>query len=306
MGNAQSSWTALGCRVDVLVRDPARLEAARVAVRRVLEDVDGALSRFRPDSELCRLNASPAHRVPVGHLLGSAIEAALRAGRLTDGAVDLTVGRAMRRIGYDVDFPRVRDSGPLNLTIEPVPGWQTVRFDPANQTVERPVGVEIDLGSVGKALAADLAVVEALASSGTGVLVSLGGDLATAGEAPDEGWWIAIAEDSEIAPEDADEAIGIRGGGVATSSTTVRRWTRDGSPVHHLVDPATGLPVLGGWRTVTVVAATCVDANTAATAAIVRGRDAAEWLDTIGLPARLVSSNGEVRRVGGWPTVASR
>jgi thiamine biosynthesis lipoprotein ApbE len=305
MATAQRSWTALGCRVDVAMSDASRIDAACAAIRGVLDDVDLAFSRFRADSELCRLNASAERRVRVSPLLAAGIQAGIKAGRQTGGAVDLTVGRAMRRIGYGADLASTGWSAPLRLTVESVPGWWRVRVDPAGQTVERPAGVEIDLGSVGKALAADLAAAAASAATGTGVLVSLGGDIATAGEAPTEGWLIAVAEDSRVAPEDADEAIGIRGGGVATSSTVVRRWTHDGRVYHHLIDPATGLPVRGGWRTVSVAAGTCVDANTAATAAIVRGSAATEWLEAVGLPARLVSDHGEVRYVGSWPIGAT-
>ena len=95
--------------------------------------------------------------------------------------------------------------------------------------------------------------------------------------------------------------VHLHGGGLATSSTAVRRWRRGGRLLHHLLDPRTGLPAEPVWRTVTVTAATCVDANTASTAAIVRGRNAPAWLAELGLPSRLVDSAGTVHRVAGWP-----
>jgi len=160
----------------------------------------------------------------------------------------------------------------------------------------------VDLGATAKALAADLAAAAALEAIGSGgVLVSLGGDVSVAGDAPEEGWHIQIAEDSHAAITPDGETIAIRTGGVATSSTTVRRWRRGGVEVHHIIDPSTGLPAAGPWRTVSVVAGTCVDANIAATAAIVRGAGAAAWLDDAGLPARLVDRSGAMTRVGGWP-----
>jgi thiamine biosynthesis lipoprotein len=88
---------------------------------------------------------------------------------------------------------------------------------------------------------------------------------------------------------------------VATSSTTVRRWTADGFEMHHIVDPSTGMPTRGPWRAASVLAATCVDANTAATAAIVLGDRAPRWLSEQGLAARLVDRSGAVQRLGGWP-----
>ncbi len=133
------------------------------------------------------------------------------------------------------------------------------------------------------------------------MLVSLGGDVAVAGEPPAEGWSIQTSDDSAAPIDDTQEAISITSGGVATSSTTVRRWTRGGVVLHHIIDPATGLPADSCWRTVSVVAATCVDANIASTAAIVMGRNAISWLEAGRLPARLVDLAGEVHRVAGWP-----
>jgi thiamine biosynthesis lipoprotein len=242
----------------------------------------------------------------VSPLFGAAIEAALRAGRLSDGLVDPTVGRAMRAIGYGEDFSRVvAQTDPLVVRLEPIPGWQTVRYDPARLVVSLRPGVELDLGSTGKALAADLCAVAALAAMGRGgVLVSLGGDIATAGDPPDGGWRVLAADDSSTPTDAVGEVIAIRGGALATSGTTSRRWTRGEVTFHHLIDPRTGLPTDSPWRTASVVAATCVDANTAATAAIVRGASAVPWLEGLGLAARLVSTMGEVVRVGGWPAPA--
>ena len=137
-----------------------------------------------------------------------------------------------------------------------------------------------------------------------GVLVSLGGDIAVAGTPPDGDWRVLVAEDSEAPADGPGEVVAIRTGAIATSSTTVRRWRRGDRALHHLIDPRTGAPVESPWRTASVVAATCVDANTAATAAIVLGDAALDWLGSTGLVARLVSTDGEVVRVGGWPEPA--
>jgi thiamine biosynthesis lipoprotein len=110
---------------------------------------------------------------------------------------------------------------------------------------------------------------------------------------------VAIADDHA----DATGAItiAVASGGIATSSTTVRRWRRDGRLVHHIVDPSTGLPASTPWRTVTVAATSCVGANAASTAAIVRGHGALSWLEAAGLPARLVAHDGAVLTAAGWP-----
>ena len=298
------SWQQIGTSVHVLVTEPSLVEAAAGAVERVLDDADAAYSRFRADSELCRLNARPGEEVALGELLAEAIEVALRAARLTDGAVDPTVGRALRLVGYDKDFVLIGGrTTALRLHLEPIPGWQAVRLSLRTRSVLLPHGVELDLGSTGKALAADMAAAAALRCMGRGgVLVSLGGDMASAGDLPPGGWRVLAAEDSNVAPDAPGEVIGLHGGAVATSSTTVRRWESGGIALHHIIDPATGLPVEGPWRTVTVVAGTCVDANTAATAAIVRGVDAPGWLAALNVPARLVATDGAILRIGGWPT----
>lgn len=290
--------------MHVVVTAPETLEAATVSAQAVVDAIDQACSRFRDDSELSRLGAGDGPREGiVSPLLARALATALRAAELTDGAVDPTVGAAVRNAGYNVDFGAVpADGEALTLTVAPVPGWRRIRLFPATRRVEIDADVEVDLGATAKALASDLAAAAALeAMHGGGVLVSLGGDVSVAGEPPDEGWHIQIAENSraEITPD--GETIAIRAGGVATSSTTVRRWRRGGMELHHIIDPATGLPAAGPWRTVSVVAGTCVDANIAATAAIVRGAAAASWLESAGLPARLVDRDGAMTRVGGWP-----
>ena len=296
------SWRALGTGVHVLVTD-GPIAVASAAVRTVLSEVDLAYSRFRPDSELSRINADGGRTRRISPLLADAIAASLRAAALTDGAVDPTVGRAMRAVGYDDDFDRVRTrTEPISIRLEPIPGWRAIQFDYRARTIGVPNGVEIDLGSTGKALASDLAAAAALAAIGRGgVLVSLGGDIATAGDVPAGGWRILVAEDSDTPPDTDGEVIALLDGAIATSGTTVRTWRRGEIALHHLIDPQTGVSVESPWRTASVVAATCVDANTAATAAIVRGESAPEWLDGLKLAARLVGTTGDVHRIGSWP-----
>ncbi len=283
--------------------DGGELEPARLAVETLLGEVDRAYSRFRPDSELSLANARGGREGPVSNLFADALAAALVAARQTDGLVDPTVGRAMRVIGYDDDFSRIAGrSGPPIVRFEAVPGWQVVRFDREARRLQLPRGVELDLGSSGKALAADLAAGAALRAAGTGgVLVSLGGDIAMAGQVPSGGWRILVAEDLSAPPDGPGEVIALHGGAIATSSRTVRRWVQGGTEVHHILDPRTGRPAEGPWRTVSVVAATCLDANAAATAAILLGSRAEPWLSGLGLAARLVAAAGETRYVGTWP-----
>jgi thiamine biosynthesis lipoprotein ApbE len=293
---------ALGSAVRLVVTRPERAAAAKRAVDAVLADVDRTCSRFREDSELSQLNASPDREVQVSTLLARALATALRAARMSDGAVDPTVGGAMRAVGYASDFATVEaDGGAIRLVATPLPGWRRVLLDERGRRVRLPRGVELDLGATGRALAADLAAAGAVEAAGGGALVGLGGDIALAGEAPDGGWRVQIGEEAGEPIHAGAEVIRLVAGGIATSSTTVRRWTPGGVVLHHLLDPSTGLPAGGPWRTATVVAATCVAATTASTAAIVRGEQAVAWLASLGMPARLVDRHGRVCRLGGWP-----
>jgi thiamine biosynthesis lipoprotein len=291
-------WTALGTTASVHVTDPSELEHARARVEDELAAIDLACSRFRDDSEISRLNAAAGVPRPVSPLLREAIAVALRAARLTGGIVDPTIGDALVLAGYDRDFASIRPaSGPLKAAR--VPGWRAVGFDGELGVVRLPRGVLLDLGATAKALAADRAVTAAArACPGCGVLVNLGGDIAVAGPAPDGDWTVRVADDHRAAPDAPSESLTIRTGGLATSSTTIRRW---GAGRHHIIDPRTGVPARSWWRTVSVAAASCVDANIASTAAIVLGPAAAGWLTERALPARLVGRDGSVTAVCDWP-----
>jgi thiamine biosynthesis lipoprotein len=293
-----AGWGALGTTARLQVTESRALEPARAAVVAELAAIDEACSRFREDSELSRLNRGDGGSTAVGPLLLEAIAVALRAAVLTDGAVDPTVGQALILAGYDRDFAALAPATEPLKAVR-VPGWRAVAVDPRGARVRLPAGVRLDLGATAKALGADRAAAAAArAAGGAGVLVSLGGDIALAGPAPAGGWAVRVAEDHRAGPDAPGQTITLSSGGLATSSTTVRRW---GPGAHHIIDPATGLPAEGAWRTVSVAAGSCVDANIASTAAIVRGASAASWLAERRMPARLVGRDGAVLEVAGWP-----
>jgi thiamine biosynthesis lipoprotein ApbE len=310
---ASASWHALGTGVQVTVTDAGQLAAARAMLEADLAAVDLACSRFRPDSEIATLDramAGPgAGPVTVSPLLAEAIAVALRAARLTDGDVDPTVGAAMNAVGYDRDFTLVQRTGPaVRLTVRTVPGWRQVEFDEQARLLRVPPGVRLDLGATAKAWAADRSAARIAAALGCGALVSLGGDIAVSGQTPAGGWRIRVQDISgrpEDPPAGPSTVVAIHSGGLATSSTAARRWRRGGDVLHHILDPRTGLPAAPVWRTVSVAAASCTDANIASTAAIIRGRAAPDWLTGLGLPARLVHEAGQVRTVNGWPAEAA-
>jgi FAD:protein FMN transferase len=185
--------------------------------------------------------------------------------------------------------------------VEGVAGLRSVRLDRIRRTIQIPDGVELDLGATAKALAADRAAALAHSVAGCGVLVNLGGDVAIAGPPPPGGWKVLVTDDHANGRAGTGQTVYVAGGGLATSSTTVRRWATERGDFHHVVDPTTGLPAAETWRTVSVAAGSCVDANIATTAAIVRGEAAVAWIDGLGLPGRFVRPSGSVVRVGAWP-----
>jgi thiamine biosynthesis lipoprotein len=306
-GIAIADRDALGTTARLVAWPLQNLDPILAAVDAELARLDLEASRFREDSEISAIHRHGGGVHSVSEGLAEAIGVALAAARWTAGLVDPTVGAALCSLGYDRDFA---DIG-TNLQMPPlaaakVPGWQSVRLD--GQVVHIQAGVRLDLGATAKGLGADRSAAAAFTAAGRGgVLVSLGGDIAIAGEAPDGGWPLLVADEHrqtrQFEPGRAPaQVVRLMGGGLATSSVTCRRWRRAGRQLHHIVDPRTGYPARGPWRTVTVAAASCAEANAASTAAIIAGEQAPAWLTVQGLPSRLVAHDGTVLLCCGWPT----
>jgi thiamine biosynthesis lipoprotein len=295
VGADTAQWGVWGTVARIVVTDPARLADAENLLRAELAAVDEACSRFREDSELryvCRAGGRP---VTVSPLLAHLVASALDAARETDGAVDPTVGGALCGLGYDRDFAALtgQEVAPA-VRVFRTPDWRSVKLSVRQLVV--PDGVLLDLGATAKAVAADRAATLIAAELGVGVLVALGGDIATAGTGPEGGWSILVRD----RPGDPADTIRLpAGAALATSSTAGRTWGRPGEMLHHIVDPATGRPAVPVWRTVSVAARTCLRANTLSTAAIVRGHAAPDLLGRA--PSRLVTPSLDVLRRGGWP-----
>ncbi len=296
-----ATWLALGTHVDIRTAPEAVAEAVAVAVD-ALDEVDRACSRFRDDSDLVRANRGAGNGVEVSPVLVGAVRVALEAAHETDGVVDPTLGDVLVGSGYDRTFALVPadDPAPASLPVPPR-SWRAVEVTDTTITVPR--GAALDLGATGKAFAADLVAHAVLEAVGVSVLVSVGGDVRVA--SPDDTVGPAhrvvlghsLADLREGGPS---TRIRLRTGGLATSSTSARRWRRGGRQWHHLVDPRTGEPTTGPWRTVSALGRTAVAANTASTAAIVLGEDALGWLEHRGVAARLVTDEGEVVRTSAW------
>jgi FAD:protein FMN transferase len=305
------TFPALGTFATLLVTEPGALAPACHLLAAELAAVDAACSRFRSDSELCRVNHAQGRPVAVSPLFADALAIALTAAALTDGDVDPSCGQCLASLGYDRDFAQARQqTGPLRQPPKPAGGWRQVELDLGRLEVRVPAGVLLDLGATAKALAADRGAAAIYTAVGGGILVNLGGDIRVAGDPPDEGWRIGIADeadfDTSTASVEARQVVLVRDGGLATSSPVGRTWRRDGAELHHIINPSTGYPASSCWRTVSVAAASCVDANIASTAAILRGEQAIAWLEELRLPARLVRHDGSTVTVAGWPANPGR
>jgi thiamine biosynthesis lipoprotein len=271
----------MGCEVIVAGAG----EASANAITALFEARDEAFSRFRPGSELARVNAAATPLVSVSPIFAAAVSAALVAARATDGLVDPTLGAALEAVGYDADFDQLRtDPRP------PAPvqrgDWRDIRIGPG--LLVRPPGTVLDLNGVVKAMAVDAAV-DLLDGPG---FVSAGGDIATRGRA------VTVALPG-------GDTVTLGSGAIATSGTATRRWIRGGQVQHHLIDPRTCRPSASRWRYVTAVGRDCLSADTAAKAGFLLDQKGPDWLDKRGVAARFVADNKTVEN-GCWARSVGR
>jgi thiamine biosynthesis lipoprotein len=249
----------MGGEAHVVVNGAARhVEAAR----RRIADLEDRWSRFRPGSEISRLNRCGGRAVRVSPETFTLVEHAVWAWRATVGRYDPTVLPALRAAGYDRDLPLVIAAAEVAeaAAVHPnqalvVPGCSLVTLDHHELTVTLPPGVEIDPGGIGKGLAADLVTDELAIAGAAGSLVNIGGDLRARGD-PVEGacWSVAVEDPLHPEPERPLLTVGIQDAGMASSSLLRRRWFRDGEARHHVIDPRSGRPVVGDLVAATAIA----------------------------------------------------
>ncbi|MTA97369.1 MAG: FAD:protein FMN transferase [Actinobacteria bacterium] len=286
-----ATWVDWTCDVSTWVQDVTLLDEASAIVRSVMLDVEMAASRFREDSEVIGLmSGQPREGSPA---LIAMITAAVEAAEATNGLLDPTLGRIMRAWGYSAEVPQQVVPQP-SIVLDRASTWKDIHID--NNVVSVPQGVLIDLGATAKAWASDRASQRIWQELNVPCVIGIGGDLAIAGPAD----FRTIVEVAE-SPTDVAVAVLVGPGGLATSSTVRRTWKVQSATAHHIIDPRTQAPAVGMWRTATVMAATCVAANHAATAAIVMGEPARRWLASLQLPARLIAQTDEVTYTGDWP-----
>jgi len=299
----------MGTTAHVIITGAGPDLAARALER--LEILESRWSRFLPDSEVSRLNERPGVPVLVSPDTYLLVERAIEGWRLTGGRFDPTLLPELRAAGYDRSFELVGAGAPScdrapARSAAPIAAHPTARIgagaivlDPLVRTVRLPRGVELDPGGIGKGLAADLVVEQLIAEGASGAMVSLGGDLRAEGATPDgDGWVVAIADPHD--PDRVVETVALEAGAIASTWRTKRTWTgEDGTPRHHLIDPATGVSAATGLSGVTVISGRGWHAEVLAKAAFLAGPTAgAQLLADRGVAGLLVRDDGSLIEAG--------
>jgi thiamine biosynthesis lipoprotein len=294
-------FPAMGTTVSLLLPEGGPAEEGGEIARALFAEWEAVLSRFRPESELSRLNARAGEPMAVSALLYEVLDMALRAAAATDGVYDPTLLRQLVAAGYSRSFddlPQEQASLVGWSALAPGGGWRGIWRAPARREVRLPRGVGLDFGGIAKGMAVDATLALLRARGFELALVNAGGDLAVAGLPSGEpAWHIAV-------PGAGDErwSVPLARGAMATSGIARRQWRQGGERRHHLLDPRTGAPAENGLWSVSVVAATCARAEVAAKAAFVLGpAEGAAFLERIGVAGLLVVEDGRRVVAGPWP-----
>jgi thiamine biosynthesis lipoprotein len=293
---AEIRFPAMGSDAHVMIvgGSLALLDVAR----RYVEELEGRWSRFRPTSEISRMNDQAGRPVRVSADTLALVQRAVEGARRTEGQYDPTVLGAMLRAGYDRSFEFLSERS-RGLPSELAFGYEGIAIDHAASSITLPPGVGFDPGGIGKGFAADLVVETLTAGGALGACANLGGDLRVVGESPGgDGWVVGIDHPSRGEPA---ATVALREGAVATSTQTRRTWGPQGASRHHLIDPATGRPAGVDVLSATAIAAEGWQAEVVAKAAFLGGvgRGLAT-IEALGADGMVVGSDGEVHSSRGF------
>jgi thiamine biosynthesis lipoprotein len=293
-------FAAMGSTAEVQIVGDGGVDLADWARARI-EQLEASWSRFRQDSELnriCRL--AGAGPVLVSAEMVEAISCALQLWYVTNGRFDATIRTALEACGYDQTFRQVAPTGPPVPVCIATPGCDGVRLDRDRATVTLPANVQLDLGGIGKGLAADLIATGLVERGASGACVALGGDVRVTGSSHDGRAWSIPIED----PLDESRTLcttSLVDQAVVTSTTRFRRWRRGNTTMHHLIDPATGAPARRGATAVVAQSAEAWWAEGVAKAALVSGiDDGLDLLERLGVAAVVVGDDDTYRCTSRW------
>ncbi len=296
-GMRREQFRAMGTTASLLLPEH-QADQGRRLIEELFATWEGHLSRFKPESELSRVNTHAGLPIKVGPLFFTVLQTALEAARETAGLYDPTLQQQLLQIGYDRSFDGLdlRQPG-SNSRVEPGGGWRQIKMDLVGGWVLLPVGVGLDFGGIAKGMAVD-ASVELLKHHGMGpALVNAGGDLAILGVPRGQDSWVL-----SVPGKDRYWNLPLQKGAMATSGIERRRWQQGDRQRHHLLDPRTGESVENELWSVTVVAGTCTQAEVTAKVAFILGtEDGSRFVKKHGSAALLVKQNGELQSVDPWP-----
>jgi thiamine biosynthesis lipoprotein len=271
---------ATPCEVRIETPDRVLAEKAAAAVMAVARRIEDKYSRYRDDSVTSRINRSGGQSVEVDRETARLLDFAAQCFEISDGRFDITSGVLRRAWTFD-GSDKLPDPTQVEA-LRKLVGWQKATWRKPYFTL--PEGMEIDFGGLAKEYAVDRALAEARMASAAPMLVNFGGDLAVSGpRANGQRWHVAIAS----VERDGDMAamLDLAQGGLATSGDARRYLIRDGVRYSHILDPRTGWPVTDAPRSVTVAAASCVEAGLTATLAMLHGAGAEKFLEQEGMRA---------------------
>jgi thiamine biosynthesis lipoprotein len=290
-----ATWRVWGTTASVTVDDPDALNVARRIVARQFAAAEKAAARFRPDAELHKLYRAGGRPVSISPLLAELVAAALAVAERTDGDVDPTVAAAMVASGFrGHDRSGLPVCGSHSTGTRPATGWEQVWLK--GRRLQVPAGTTLDLSATAKAAVCDMAAARVRERVDSGVLVRLGGNAATAGPAPEEGWRVPIED-----PDGGLDSEVFLTPGAALSSSRLGIPPRSAdAPASYLIDPHTGDVPLQVWRMASAIGFTCLEATAYSTAALVRGTRATSWLTQLWVPARLITVDEDEQFTGNW------
>ena len=276
---ARDHWTAgfeaMASPCELLLDGGDRATAMALAERVATEAwrIERKFSRYRRDNIVHHINTAGGAPIEVDTETAALLDFADTCYRLSGGLFDITSGalRAVWRFDGGDCLPTAEAVAEVLRRV----GWQRVAWRKPWLRLE--AAMEIDFGGIGKEYAVDRCAALLRAQSGHPFLLNFGGDLRVSGPRADGKAWRIGIENPEMQTL-ASAAIELRGGAIATSGDSRRYLLKDGKRYSHILDPRTGWPVEGAPRSVTVAAATTVEAGMLATFASLRGVEAEAFL----------------------------
>ncbi len=280
------------CQVQIYSTDKV---AAKSIADLVIKDVyrlEQKYSRYNPDSFLSEINryAAAGKSVEVDHETASLLNYAVTCYEQSDGLFDITSGALRKVWKFTQSTPPLPNPKHIDKALKKI-GWEKVRWTQSKLSFSH-IGMEIDFGGIVKEYATDRAAAMAAQLGIKYGLVNLGGDIKVIGSHPDgKPWQIGIQHPQK--KDDIISAIGLIGGGMATSGDYERCMLINGKRYGHILNPKTGWPVQY-FSSVTVVSDFCVLAGSASTIAMLKEAEGAQWLSSLNLAHQWIDHEGTV------------